>query len=111
MGFDYRISTRLGKQTLGGYKQNLVCIRTQEKRAVTPRETDPELPVTVQESLMEAWVSMGGTAAGWGALNAAVCVWNLLKEVAIIFITSTIVWPQIKQQGGKTTLPINRKLD
>ena len=30
-------------------------------------------------------------AAGLGALNVAVHAWNLLKEVAIIFITSTIV--------------------
>ena len=27
------------------------------------------------------------------------CAWDLLKELAIIFITSTIVWPQVKQQG------------
>ena len=41
-------------------------------------------------------------AAGLGALSAAVCAGDLLKEVAIIFITSTIVWPQVKQQGGNT---------
>ena len=35
-------------------------------------------------------------AAGLGALSAAVCAGDLLKEVAIIFITSTIVWPQVK---------------
>ena len=28
---------------------------------------------------------------------------NLLHD--IIFITSTIVWPQVKQQGGNTVLP------
>ena len=39
------------------------------------------------------------------------CVLDLLKEVAIISITSTIVWPQVKQQGGNTDKPINRKLD
>ena len=44
---------------LGGHKQNLVCIRTQEKGAVTPQETDPDLPVSVQESLAEAWVGGG----------------------------------------------------
>ena len=43
-------------------------------------------------------VSGGGVgrrwpAAGLGALSAAVPAWDLLKEVAIIFITSTIVWP------------------
>ena len=62
------------------------------------------------------WVSLGVpgrgvgqqyTAAGSGALSAAV----LWKEVAIIFITSTLVGSQVKQQGGKTAPPINRKLD
>ena len=32
-------------------------------------------------------------------------VWDLLKEVTIIFTTSTIVWPQVKQQGGNTAPP------
>ena len=50
MGFDYRTSIGLGKQTLGGHKQNLVSTRTQEKAAVTPQETEPDLPVSVQES-------------------------------------------------------------
>ena len=59
MGFDYRTYIGLGKQTLGGHKQNLVSTRTQEKGAVIPQETDPNLPVNVQESLVEAWVSGG----------------------------------------------------
>ena len=50
-------------------------------------------------------------AAGSGALRAPVHAWDLLKKVAIILITSTIVWPQVKQYGGNTALPINRKLD
>ena len=54
---------RTGKQTLGGHKQNLVCTRTQEKGAVTPQETEPDLPVSVQESPAEAWVDSGLT---WG---------------------------------------------
>ena len=33
----------------------------------------------------------------------------LLKEVTIIFIISTIVWPQTKQQGGNTALPLRTK--
>ena len=40
------------------------------------------------------------------ALNAAVCARDLLKEVTIIFITSTIIWSQVKQQGGNTAPPI-----
>ena len=47
---------------------------------------------------------MGGQwpAAVLGALSVAVHAWDLLKEVTIIFIISTIVWPQVKQQGGNT---------
>ena len=42
---------------LGGHKQNLLHTRTQEKGAMTPQETEPDSPVSVQESLAEAWVS------------------------------------------------------
>ena len=38
---------------LGRHKQNLVCTRTQENGAVTPQETDPNLPVSVWEYLAE----------------------------------------------------------
>ena len=60
--------------------------------------------------------SGGGVGQRWpapalGALNGAVHAWDLWKETAIIFITSTIVCCQVKQQGGNTALPINRKLD
>ena len=59
MGFDYRTSTGLGKQTLGGHKQNLVHTKTQEKGGVTRQETDPDLPMGVQESLVEVWLGSG----------------------------------------------------
>ena len=81
---------------------------------MSPQETDPDLLVSVQESLAEAWVSGGllltRPAAELRALRVAVPAKDLLKEVAIFFITSTIVWSQVKQQGGNTVLP-NRKLD
>ena len=35
-------------------------------------------------------------AAGLGAMSVAVQTGDLLKEVVIIFITSTVVWPQVK---------------
>ena len=76
--------------------------QTQEKGAVTPQETDPDLPVSVQESLAEAWG--GRWPAVWlGALSVAF--------IAIIFIASIIVWPQVKQHGGDTAPTFNRKLD
>ena len=79
--------------TLGEHKQNLVCTRTHEKGAVTPQETDPDFPRSVQESLGEAWVG-GGLLQG--PEHFVVRTWDLLKEVVIIFITSTMVWPQGK---------------
>ena len=65
--------------------------RTQEKRAVTPEQTDPDLPVSVQESLAETWV--GGALLQGQGQSVAVYAWDLLKVVAIIFVTSTTVWP------------------
>ena len=38
---------------------------TQEKGAVTSQETDPDLPVSVQESPAEVWAG-GGLLQGWG---------------------------------------------
>ena len=42
-----------GNRLLEGTNRTL-CTRTQEKGAVTPQETDSDLPVSVQESLVEA---------------------------------------------------------
>ena len=59
--------TGMGKQTLGGHKQNIVYTRTQEKGAVTPQEPHPDLPGSIQVSLVGAWVS-GGLLQGGGHL-------------------------------------------
>ena len=90
----------------------------EERGAVTLQETDPDLPMTVQESPAEAWVihhDLLTVHQVWPGVglghSVAVHARDLLKEVSIIFITSTLVWPQVKQQGGNTALPINRKLD
>ena len=40
-------------------QQNFVQGRTQEKGAVTPQETDPDVLMSVEESPAEAWVSVG----------------------------------------------------
>ena len=85
--------------------------------------TDPRLCQRLLDTHRQAWVSLL-----WGhcsflqgpgvhkvfllpsksLLSSPILV---LKEVTIIFIISTIVWSQVKQQGGNTALPINRKLD
>ena len=49
-------------------------------------------------------------AAGSGTLSVVVRAQDLLKEVAIIFITFTLVWPQVKQQGGNTAPPQQQKI-
>ena len=36
---------------------------------------------------------------------------KLLKEVEIIFITSTVVWPQVKQEGRNTNLTHQQKIE
>ena len=54
---------------------------------------------------MEKWIS-GGLLQGWlGALSVAVHAWDLLKEVTIRFITSTIVWPQVNSKEGTQLHP------
>ena len=65
MGYDYRTSIGLGKQNVGGHKENLGHTVTQEKGAVTPKETEPKLPVSVQESLAEVWAG-GSLLLGQG---------------------------------------------
>ena len=101
-GFHYpqhrvaRTYTGLGKQSLGGHKQNLVHTRTQEKGAVTPQETDPELPVSAQGS---QWRQGSAVACcGVGSTECSSSTRDPLKEVTIIFITSTIVLPQVNNR-------------
>ena len=79
------------------------------------RSSDPtrDLPRLAQEcpGAFSRGIRWWWPAAGLWAPSVAVLGWDLLKEVPIIFITSTTVWPQFKQQGGNTAPPINRKLD
>ena len=80
--------------------QNFVYTKTQEKGAMTPQETEPDLPGTgLLQSQSTDYSSPG------------MLVFVLMKEVAIATITPTIVWCQAKLQGENTAPPINRKLD
>ena len=74
-------------------RNRTLCTRTQKKGAVIPWETDPYLPVSVQESPVEVCVS-GGLLLG-SSTECRVCACSLLKEVTIVFITSNIVWLQV----------------
>ena len=48
-------------------------------------------------------------AARLGALSVAVPAWDLLKEVAIIFIASTIVCPTANNRGETKFCPSKKK--
>ena len=101
----------LGGETDSWRAQTKACVHQDPgKRSSNPTRDGARL---AQESpeVSHRGVGRQWPAAGSGALSAAVHEWDLLKEVHIIFITSTTVWPQVKQQGGNTAQPINRKLD
>ena len=44
-------------------------------------------------------------AAELGAMSVAVPAWDLLKEVTVIFITTTIVRPQVNSREGTQPHP------
>ena len=50
---------RTGATETPGCRNKTVHTRTQEKGAVTPKETDPNLPVNVQEPAVKPWVGGG----------------------------------------------------
>ena len=99
---------RTRKQILGGHKQNLVH-QDPGKGSVTPQETDPDLPVSIQEFPAQVWVMVaccrnGGTdysSTGMryfeGGHHCLHCLNHSLASG--------------KQQGGNTAPPIHRKLN
>ena len=62
---------------------------------MAPQETG----LWVSESLWQRHGSMVACCRV-GARAVAVHAWDLLREVTIIFITSTIVWPQVNSREG-----------
>ena len=51
----------------------LVCTRTQKTGAVTLKETEPDLPLSAQDSLVVEWVS-GGLLQGWDTECSNACI-------------------------------------
>ena len=103
-------------ETLGGHKQNLMHTRTQEKGAVTPQETDPDLPVRVWESLAEAWVISGlplgqghWLQQSWEAWHADISPFKGSQHYCHYPYHSLASGSEL--QWGNTAPPINGKLD
>ena len=90
VGIDYRTYTGLGKQTLGGHKQNLVHTRRKQQWP-HKRLTQTFLWAGVSA---EVWVR-GGCCRVGVTEGGSVCM-DLLREVTIIFFTSSLV-------SGQTT--------
>ena len=59
---------------------------------------------------MSGGVGWWWPAAGLGTVSVAVQAWDLLKEVAITFTTSTIVWPQVNNREGTQPHPSTESL-
>ena len=53
---------------------------------------------------MDVWVS-SGMLRRLGALTVVVHAWDMLMEVAIIFITSTIAWTKVNNREGTQLHP------
>ena len=85
------------------HKQNLVH-QDPGERSSDPTRDGPRMACECPG------VSSGGVGGWWpaavlGALSVAVHAWDLLQEVTIIFITSTIVWPQVNSREGTQLHP------
>ena len=65
MGFDF---TGLGKQTLGGHRQKLVCNWSQKKGEMSSQEIKPDFPVCLGVS----GTDVGGQWLAVGSLGPAV---------------------------------------
>ena len=78
-----------GNRILKGTDKTLYTPGPRRKEQWPPQKTDPDLPVCPgisSRSMGQQWI-----AAGSEAVSTAVSAGDLSKEVAIIFITSTIV--------------------
>ena len=99
-------SHRTGEANPWRHKQNLV-LRTQEKGAVAPQETDPDLP-GVSRSLQQRRGSVVACGRVGGAEHGRACVGPFEGGRHSLHYLYHC-W--VKQQGENTATPINRKLD
>ena len=99
-----------GSRLLEGTNKSL-CTPGPRRKEQWPHKRLTRTCPLVSRSLQQRGVGRGWPVAELGALSAALPAWDLLKKITIIFITSTRVWPQVKQPGRNPAPPINRKLD
>ena len=92
-----------GNRLLEGTNKAL-CTSAARRKEQCPHRRLSQTCLRVSRSL---WQRCGSTAACCrvGALNTTVSTHILLKEVSIIFITPTIVWPQSNNREGTQADP------
>ena len=78
-----------------------LCTRTQEKGA-DPQETDPDLPVSVQESPMEVWV--GGTE------YSSTCKGSVEGGHHFLHYLHHHVWSEVAQSRPSLCDPLDTRL-
>ena len=101
--FAFRIKPHSHQRCSEG--SNKPCVHQDQKKGAVTHKTLTQTCPGVSRSLQ--W-RRGSVVAGCrvgGALSVAVRAWDLLKEVAIIFITSTIVWPKVNNREGTQPHP------
>ena len=100
----YSISSTLGRHLRGSHATAVTTFADCPipfPATINTSTSTKQLTPTNNNQLLAAAESTGS-----GALSVVVHAWNLLKEVIIIFLTSTIIWSQVKPQGGNTALPM-----
>ena len=92
-----------GNRLLEGTNKTL-CTSAARRKKKCPHKRLSQTCLRVSRSL---WQRRGSTVACCRvvALNTTVHAQVLLKEVAIIFITTTIVWPQSNNREGTQPHP------
>ena len=76
---------------------------------MTPEETDPDLPVSVQESPAEVWVG-SGLLQGWGTECSSACMGPFEGGHHYLHYLHYSL-ASVKWQGGNTASPFNRKVN
>ena len=85
-------------ETLGRHKQNFVCITTQGKGAVTPQETESELPASVGGSPVEVCV---GSGLPWGWDTGSSLYWKGPLGIKSFWrLPLTLLWSSVDLRAG-----------
>ena len=89
------------------YILRLLCTLGPRRKEQWPHKRLTQTCPWVSRSLPQRRGSAVACCRGRGAECSSACL-GPFEGVSIIFINSTIVSPQVKQQGGNTATPINR---